>query len=122
MVEEPAALAEDAAERFGHRKHELPVRHVEAEDAGDPVASGADFALVAARTKVARFAGEGEEPLVSAVGTLEAREPGGQVAAAMELPDDIDGVVAEGAVDGAVALFVAGFEVGPAVVDDLPEG
>jgi len=58
---------------------------------------------------------------VPAVGALEPRESGGEVAAAMELADDVDGVVAEGAVGGAVALFVARDEFGPAMVDDLPE-
>ena len=58
---------------------------------------------------------------MSAVGALEPRESGGEVAAAMELADDVDGVVAEGAVNGAVALFVAGDKIGPAAVDDLPK-
>jgi hypothetical protein len=74
------------------------------------------------RTKVARLAGEGEEVLVSAVRTLEPRETGGEVAAAMEQADDLDGIVAERAVDRAVVLFVAGDKIGPAVVDDLPQG
>ena len=33
---------------------------------------------------------------MSAFGALQARESGGQVAAAMELPDDVDRVVVEG--------------------------
>jgi hypothetical protein len=97
------------------------VRHLEAEDAGDPVAGLADFPLMTTRTKMPRFAGEGEEPLVSAVRALEARESGGKVAAVVELADDVDGVVAEGAVNGAVAVFVACLEVGPGMMDDLPE-
>jgi hypothetical protein len=36
--------------------------------------------------------------------------------------DDVDGVLAEGTVDRAVALFVAGDEIGPGMMDDLPEG
>jgi len=122
MVEELAALAENAADGFRHREDELPVRHVEAEDAGDPVAGGSDFALMAARTKVPSLAGEGEEAFVSAVGTLEPGESGGEVSAAVELTDDVNGVVAEGAMDGAMALFIAHDEIGPAVMDDLPEG
>jgi len=121
VIEELAAFAEDAAEGFGHGEDELPVRHVEAEDARDPVAGGADFALVAARAKVARLAGEGEKALVAAVGTLEPRESGGEVSAAVELANDADGVASQRAVNGAVAFLVAGFEVGPAVVDDLLE-
>ncbi len=42
---------------------------------GDPVAGGADAALVAGWTKVAALAGEGEEAFVAAIGTLEARSP-----------------------------------------------
>jgi len=122
VVEKFAPFAENPAEGFRHRKHELPVRHVEAEDARDPVAGLTDFALMATRTEVARLAGEGEEPLVPAVGTLEARESGGEVAAAMELTDDVDRVMAQWAVDGAVALFVAGDETRPGVVDNLPQG
>jgi len=122
MIEELAALAEDAAKGFRHRKHELAVRHLEAEDSGDPVAGLADFALMAARAEVARLAGEGEEALVAAVGTLEPRESGGEVSAAVELANDVNGVASQRAVNGAVAFLITGFEVGPAVVDDLPEG
>jgi hypothetical protein len=122
MIEELASFAENATDGFGHGEDELPVRHVEAEDAGNPFAGGSDVALMTTRTKVARLAGEGEEVLVSAVRTLEPRETGGEVAAAMELADDLDGIVAERAVDRAVALFVAGDKIGPAVVDDLPQG
>jgi hypothetical protein len=77
---------------------------------------------MAARTEVARLAGEGEEALVSAVRTLEPRESGSEVAAAVELADDVDGVVTKQTVDGAVAVFVACLEVGPGMMDDLPEG
>lgn len=122
MIEELASFAEDPAEGFRHGEDELAVRHLEAEDAGDPVAGGADFALMATRAVVPRLAGEGEEALVAAVGALEPRESGGEVAAAMELAHDIDRVVAQWAVNGAVALFVAGDKIGPTVVDDLPEG
>jgi hypothetical protein len=122
MIEELASFAENATDGFGHGEDELPVRHVEAEDAGNPITGLADFALVTTRTKVPRLAGEGEEVLVSAVRTLEPRETGGEVAAAMELADDLDGIVAERAVDRAVALFVACDKIGPAVVDDLPQG
>jgi hypothetical protein len=119
MIEELAALAEDAAEGFRHRKHELAVRHLEAEESGDPVAGLADFALMAARAEVARLAGEGEEARVAAVGTLEPRESGGEVSAAVELANDVNGVVSQRAVNWAVAFLVTGFEAGPAVMDDL---
>jgi hypothetical protein len=121
MIEELAPFAENATEGFRHRKHELPVRHFEAEDAGDPVSGLADFALMATRTEVARLAGEGEEALVSAFGALQARESGGEITAAMELANGVDGVGAEGAVNGAVAVFVAGEKIGPTMVDDLPK-
>ena len=121
MVEEVASFAENATEGFRHGEDELPVRHVEAEDPGNPITGLADFALMATRTKVPRLAGEGEEALVPAVGALEPRETGGEVAAAMKLADDVDGVVAEGAVNGAMALFVSSDEVGPTAVDDLPQ-
>jgi hypothetical protein len=52
---------------------------------------------------------------------LEPGESGGEVAAAVELADDVDGVVAEGAVNGAVALLVSADKIGPAMVDDLPK-
>jgi len=110
MIEKLAPLAEDAAQWLWHGKHELPVGHLEAEDAGDPVAGGADFPLMAARAEMPCLAGEGEEALVPAVGTLKPGEPGGEVAAAMELTDDGYGVGAERTVNGAVAFLVAGFE------------
>ena len=122
MVEELAALAENAAEGFRHGEDELPVWHVEAEDAGNPFACLADFALMTARTEVAGLARKSEEALVPAVRALEPRETGGEVAAAVELADDGDGIGAERAVDGAMALFVAGDEIGPAMMDDLPKG
>ena len=122
MIEELAALAEDPAEGFRHRKHELAMRHLEAEDSGDPVAGLADFALMAARAEVARLAGEGEEALVAAVGALEPRESGSEVAAAMELADDGYGVLAQRAVDGTVTFFITGLEIGPAMVHNLPQG
>jgi hypothetical protein len=40
----------------------------------------------------------------------------------MELADDLDGVLAQWAVNGAVALLVAGNKFGPGMMDDLPEG
>ena len=121
MVEKFAPFAEDPAEGFRHRKHELPVRHVEAEDARDPVAGRADFALMATRREVAGLAGEGKEAFMPAVRTLEPGESSGEVSAAVKLANDVDGVVAKRTVNGAVAFLVAGFEVGPAVVDDVPE-
>jgi hypothetical protein len=68
MIEELASFAENATEGFGHGEDELPVRHVEAEDAGNPITGLADFALMTTRTKVARLAGEGEKALVPAIG------------------------------------------------------
>jgi hypothetical protein len=70
MVEKFAPFAEDPAEGFRHRKHERPVRHLEAEDAGDPVARGADLSLMATGAEVPRLAGEAEAALVPAVGAL----------------------------------------------------
>jgi hypothetical protein len=122
MIEELASFAENAPKGFGHGEDELPVRHVEAEDAGDPITGLEDFALVTTRTKVPRLAGEGEKALVPAIGALEPRETGGEVAAAVELTHNVNGVEAEGSVDGAVAIFIARDEIGPAVVDDLPQG
>jgi len=121
VIEELAAFAEDAAQGFGHRKDELAVRHVEAEDARDPVAGLADFALMAARAEVAGLAGEGKEAFMPAVRTLEPGESSGEVSAAVELANDVDGVASQRAVNGAVAFLVSGDKIGPAMVDDLPE-
>jgi hypothetical protein len=68
MVEQLASFAENATEGFGHGEDELPVRHVEAKNPGNPITGRADFALMAARAEVARLAGEGEEALVPAIG------------------------------------------------------
>ena len=106
---------------IGDGEDELAVGDVEADGAGDPVAGLADAALVAGRAEVAGLAGEGEEFLVAVVRAVEAGEAGGEVAAAVELLDDGDGVGAEGAVDRAVDGLVAGEEGLPGGLHDLPE-
>ena len=65
----------------------MAVRDFVANGGGDPVAGGADAALVTGWTKVAALAGEGEEAFVAAVGALESGEAGGEVAAAEEVAD-----------------------------------
>ena len=40
----------------------------------DPFADGSHASLVARGTEVAGFAGEGEQPLMAAIGAFEARE------------------------------------------------
>ena len=84
MGEEVAAFAEDAAQDLGDGEDELAVGDFVADGGGDPVAGGADAALVAGGAEVAALAGEGEEAFVAAVGALEAGEAGGEVAAAEE--------------------------------------
>jgi len=59
-------------------------------------------------------------PTVSSLPPEMAGEAGGEVAAAVELLDDGDGVGAEGAVDRAVDGLVAGEEGLSGVVDDGP--
>ena len=119
--EQLAAFAEDAAEHARHGEHELAVGNLAADVVGDPVAGGQGAALVAGGAEIATFAGEGHELFVAAVGALEAGEAGGQVTAAEEGLDDRHGGRGERAVGLAVAGFVVGEEVGPAVVDGLPE-
>ena len=119
VVEEFAALAEDAAQRAWHGEDELAVREVEAHGVGNPVADPADAALVAAGAEVAGLAGEGDELLVAATGALQAGEAGGEVAATVELVDDGHRVVAQRPVVLAVVGLVSGAEVAPCVVDDL---
>jgi len=58
---------------------------------------------------------------VAAVGALEAGESGREVAAAVELLDDVDGVGSKRTVGLAARAFVVGEETVPGVVDDLPE-
>ena len=93
-----------------------------ADGGGDPVAGGADAALVAGGAEVAALASEGEEAFVAAVGALEAREAGGEVATAEEGLDGGDGGWVERAEILAVKFFLESEEVFPAVVDELPEG
>ena len=89
---------------------------------GDPCAGLEGAALMAGGAEVAGFAGEGEEVLVAAVRAEESGETGGKVAAAEEVPDMGDGVGAQGSHGGTVVLFVAGGEIVPAMVDQLPKG
>ena len=100
----------------------MAVRDFVADGGGDPVAGGADAALVAGWAEVAALAGEGEEAFVAAVGALESREAGGEVATAEEGFDGGSGCGVERAEGLAVFAFVAGEEFVPAVADELPEG
>jgi len=124
VVEEVAALAEDAAEHAGNGEDELAVGDGLAEGFGDPAGGAADAALMAGGAEVSALAGEGEEALVSALGVraLEAGESSGEVAALEEVFDSFDGEGAERAVDLAVFGFVIGEEIVPRMVDNLPEG
>jgi hypothetical protein len=107
---------------FGNGEDKLAVRDFVANGGGDPVAGGADAALVTGGTKVAAFAGEGEEAFVAAVGALESGEAGSEVTATEEGLDGGVGGGVERAEIVAVFAFVVGKEVVPAVVDELPEG
>ena len=100
----------------------MAVRDFVADGGGDPVAGGADAALVAGWTKVAALAGEGEEAFVAAVRALQAGEAGGEVATAEEGFDGGRGGGVEWAEILAVTFFVVGQKSRPAVVDKLPEG
>ena len=119
--EEVAAFAKDAAQDLGDGKDELAVGDLVADGGGDPLAGGADAALVAGGAEAA-LAGECEEAFVAAVGALEAGETGGEVTAAEEGLDCGDGGGTQGAEGFPVVFFVVGEEVGPAVLDELPEG
>ncbi len=119
--EKLAALAEDAAQGSWHGEHELAVGDVETDRVGDPVADAADAPLMAGGAEVAGLAGEGEELFVTAVRALQTCEAGSEIAATVELIDDVDAVGRERSVDPAMTGFVTGEEVVPGVVDDLPE-
>ena len=121
MGEELAAFPEDAAQDAGDGEDELAVGDFVADGGGNPVACGADAALVAGWTKVAALAGEGEEAFVAAIGALEAGEAGGEVATAEEGFDGGSGCGVERAEGLAVFAFVVGEEFVPAVADELPE-
>ena len=115
VVEEVAPLAEDAAKHAGNGEDELAVGDGLAEGFGDPVAGGADAALVASRADVAALASEGEEPLVAAfgIGAEQALKSGGEIAAAEEVFDGFDREWTKRAVDLAVFGFVFGKELVP---------
>jgi len=94
VVEGLATFAEDAAQGPGHRKDELAVRNLEANIVGNPITQGADTALVAAGAEMPALAGECEQLLMAAVGALEAGKSGSEVAAAVELIDHGEGILA----------------------------
>jgi hypothetical protein len=79
----------------------------------NPVSGLANAPLMAARAEVAGFAREGEEFFVSAIGTKDAGESGGEVAATVELVDDIDGVGAQWTVGFPVSGFVVALKFAP---------
>jgi hypothetical protein len=117
-----SAFAEDAAENLGNGEDKLAMRDFVADGGGDPFAGAAYAALVAGGAEMAAFAGEGEESLVATIGTLEAGETGGEVAATEKGFDGGDGLASERAETFAMSGFVLGEEVIPAVVDELPKG
>ena len=88
---------------------------------GDPVAGGADAALVAGGTEVAAFAGEGEKAFVAAIRAVETEEAGGEIAAAKEVADGGEDVGAERAEGGTVFFLVGGEERVPSGGEELPE-
>jgi hypothetical protein len=116
------AFAEDAAEDAGDGEDELAVWDFVADGGGDPVAGGADAALVAGGAEVAALAGEGEEAFVATIRALETGEAGGEVAAAEKGLDGSDGGGRERAKGFAVVFFVTGEEIVPTMVNDLPKG
>ena len=59
---------------------------------------------------------------MAALGAMEASEARGEIAAPKEGADGGDGIGAQRSHGAAVVLFVAGDEIVPGVVDDLPEG
>lgn len=120
-VEEIAAFAEDAAEDFGDGEDELAVRDFVADGGGDPIGGLADAALMAGGAEVAAFAGKGEETFVAAVGTVEAEEARGEIAAAEEVADGGEDVGAERAEGGTVFILVGGEEEVPGGGEELPE-
>ena len=121
MIEEFAALTEDASQGFRHREDELPVRHFETDGAGDPLADLEDLSLVATGTEMPSLAGAGEQFFVSTIGALNAFKPGGEVTAAVELLNNGDRVATKRAVDGTVGRFVSCLKIGPGMVDNVPE-
>ena len=115
------AFAKNAAQHAGDVEDGLAVGDFVADGGGDPIGRLPDAALVAGGAEVAAFAGEGEEALVTAVRAVEAEEAGGEVAAAEEVFDVSDGIGAQGPDGGMVVLFVAGEEIVPTMVNQLPE-
>lgn len=93
-----------------------------ADGGGDPVAGGADAALVTGWAEVAGLAGKGEEAFVTAVWAVETGEAGAEVATTEEGFNGGDGGGVEGAEILAVPFFVVGEKFFPAVVDELPGG
>jgi hypothetical protein len=73
--EELAAFAKNAAQDLGDGEDELAVGDFVADGVGDPLAGGADAALVAGGAEVATLASEGEEAFVATIRALEARSP-----------------------------------------------
>ena len=122
MAKELATLAEDTAQGARHGEHELAVGKVVTDGVCYPVADAADAPLMAGAAEVAGFAGEGEEFFVTAVRALQAGEAGSEIAATVELIDDVDAVVVERSMYLAVLGLVVGEEIVPGVVDDLPKG
>ena len=87
----------------------------------DPFTGGSHASLVARGTEVAGFTGEGEQPLMAAIGAFEARESRGKITAAEEGFVGCDSVRFERTEYRAVFIFVIGGKGTPAVIHKLPE-
>lgn len=106
-------LAKDAAQGTRHGENELPVRNLLADGVGYPVTGLAHPALVAGGAEVATFTRKREELFVAAVGALEAGESGGEIAAAVEFLDDVNGIGSKRSTGLAVGGFVFGEKLAP---------
>ena len=81
VVEQRAVPEEERSDEPGHGEDKVPMGHGRAHGVGDEGALDEHAPLVATRAEAALFAGEREEEFVAAVGAVQAREPGVQVAA-----------------------------------------
>ena len=117
FAEQTAVVTAVDPQPFGDREDELPVGDGRADRVGDGVGRQERALLVATGTQAALAAGEGDEHLVAAVRTADAREAEVQVAAAEEFAGHRADDRPPWAVAVRIAVVIGAFELRVVTLD-----
>ena len=122
FAEQTAVVAAVDPQPFGDGEDKLPVGDAGADRVRDGVGRQERAFLMATGAQAALAAGEGDEHLVAAVRTADAREAEVQVAAMEELAGHRADDRAPRPVELGITLIIGALELGVIPLDDLIEG